>query len=200
MHEKNLYGCLIAVAWLPCPPYVLLTEYRLNPSVRSSMSIDSRTFRKAMGVFPTGVTVVTTKGAGDRPPIGVTISSFTSVSLEPPLVLFCLDLKNSELATFVANGSFAVNMLREDQRELSIRFAARAEDNRFADLDYAIWDSGAPILGGCLANLECRVVRTHEEGDHMLFIGEVTRLEYSQAGQPLAYWRGAYARLGDGMP
>lgn len=164
------------------------------------MSFDSRSFRKALGGFPTGVTVVTTKGPGDQSPIGVTINSFTSVSLEPPLVLFCLDIRNSDLSTFVANGTFAVNILREDQRELSIRFAARTDENKFGDVDYAIWDSGAPILAGCLANLECRIVRMHEEGDHMVFIGQVTRLEYSQAGQPLAYWRGAYARLGSGVP
>lgn len=164
------------------------------------MSFDSRTFRKALGGFPTGVTVVTTKGAGDQPPIGVTVSSFASVSLDPPLVLFCLDRKNVDLPTFLANGSFAVNILREDQRELSIRFAARAIESKFADIEYTLWDSGAPILAGCLANLECRIERTHEEGDHILFIGHVTRLEYSQAGQPLAYWRGAYAQLGCPMP
>lgn len=163
------------------------------------MSFDTRTFRKALGGFPTGVTVVTTRGRDSGAPVGVTISSFTSVSLEPPLVLFCLDLKNSELATFVANGTFAVNVLREEQRELSIRFAARGGD-RFAEVDYSTWDTGAPILAGCLAALECRVVRTHEEGDHMIFIGEVTRLEYSQAGAPLAYWRGAYARVNCSIP
>lgn len=163
------------------------------------MEFDSRTFRKALGCFPTGVTVVTTAGRGDAPPVGVTISSFTSVSLEPPLILFCLDLKNVDLPTFVANGSFAVNVLREDQRELSIRFAGRTLANKFADIEYAVWETGAPILGGCLAVLECRVARMHEEGDHMVFIGEVVRLDYSQAGQPLAYWRGAYAQLDSGV-
>lgn len=164
------------------------------------MSFDSRTFRKALGCFPTGIAVITTAGGADRPPVGVTINSFTSVSLDPPLVLFCLDGKNIDLPTFIANGTFAVNILREDQRELSIRFAARSQDNKFIDVDCVTWDSGAPILSGCLAQLECRIVRMHEEGDHIVFIGQVTRVEYSQAGQPLAYWRGAYAQLGSSAP
>lgn len=164
------------------------------------MSFDSRSFRKALGCFPTGVAVVTTRGSGDKPPVGVTISSFTSVSLEPPLVLFCLDTKNADLPTFLENGSFAVNILREDQREISIRFAARSPGNRFDGVEMVTWDTGAPILTGCLANLECKITRTHEEGDHLVIIGEVCRLEFTQAGQPLAYWRGAYAQLGSGAP
>lgn len=162
------------------------------------MLVDSRGFRKALSCLPTGVTVVTTRSATGEP-IGVTISSFTSLSLEPPLVLFCLDNKNGHLQDYLSAGIFAVNVLRADQRELSIRFASRMED-KWQGVVYEARETGAPILAGCLANLECRITGTHLEGDHHIIIGQVTHLEYSQAGQPLIYWRGAYADLGCRVP
>lgn len=158
------------------------------------MSIDARTFRKAMGCFPTGVTVVTTL-AGDSSPIGVTVSSFTSLSLDPPLVLFCLDKRTSNLETFRLAGRFVINVLRHDQRELSIRFASRMED-KWKGLTFDSWTTGAPILRNCLANFECTTETVHDGGDHLIFIGKVERLDYSEGGQPLLYYRGAYAELG----
>lgn len=162
------------------------------------MQVDARSFRKTLGCFPTGVTVVTTL-ADDGSPVGVTISSFCSVSLEPPLVLFCLDKKNSNLESFKSSGHFAVNVLRDSQREVSIRFASRMDD-KWAGVQHHAWDTGSPILPGCLANLECRTVSQHDEGDHIIFVGRVERLDYSQAGQPLIYYRGAYADLGCPVP
>lgn len=159
------------------------------------MKVDSRTFRKALGCFPTGVAVITTIKP-DAEPIGVTVSSFTSVSLDPPLVLFCLDAKNTNFQAFLDSGFFVVNVLREEQREVSIRFASRSEQSRFAGLDCSAWTTGAPVIPGCLANLECRTVAIHEEGDHHVIVGRVEKLAYSQAGQPLIYWRGNYAALG----
>ncbi len=163
------------------------------------MKVDSRSFRKALGCFPTGVAVVATRRP-DGEPVGVTVSSFTSVSLEPPLVLYCLDKNNSNLKAFVEHGRFSVNVLHEEQREVSIRFASRSEQCRFADLEWTTWEADVPIISGCLAQLECTTVNTHEEGDHVVVIGRVDRLEYSQAGQPLVYWRGAYASLGCQVP
>lgn len=160
------------------------------------MKVDSRNFRKALGCFPTGVAVVATLKP-DGAPVGVTVSSFTSVSLEPPLVLFCLDKRNAHLEDFTGGGRFSVNMLREEQREISIRFASRAEQTRFTELDWTRWeDGGVPILNGCLAQLECSLTSTYDEGDHVIVVGQVERLEYSQGGQPLVYWRGTYAQLG----
>jgi flavin reductase (DIM6/NTAB) family NADH-FMN oxidoreductase RutF len=157
------------------------------------MSFDSRSFRKALGCFPTGVTVVTTR-AGDGSPVGVTISSFSSLSLEPPLVMFALDHRNSNLESFRQAGHFAVNVLRQEQRELSIRFSSKLED-KWRGVTFTSWDSGAPILAHCLANFECVTDTVQKAGDHLLFIGRVERLEHSAAGLPLLHYRGGYAEL-----
>lgn len=160
--------------------------------------VDPRTFRKTLGCFATGVTVVTAL-APEGEPVGITISSFTSVSLEPPLILFCLGKTNSNIGAFRVGSRFVVNVLREDQRELSIRFASRMAD-KWAGVAFDTWESGAPVLRGCLAALECTVTAVHEAGDHLIFIGHVDQLEHSQAGQPLLYFRGAYADLGCSVP
>jgi len=162
------------------------------------MSFDDRTFRKALGCFSTGVTVVTTL-TPDGLPVGVTVSSFTSLSLQPPLVMFCLDSKNSFLEAFKASGHFAVNVLRHEQRELSIRFASRLQD-RWKGVAFDTATSGAPVLPGCLAHFECSTIDMREGGDHVIFIGRVDRLEHSEAGQPLIYYRGTYAELGCVVP
>lgn len=162
------------------------------------MRFDSRTFRKALGCFPTGVTVATTR-AGNGAPVGVTVSSFTSVSLTPPLVLFCLDNRNGSLAAFRAAGHFAVNVLRSDQREVSIRFSSGLED-KWRGFVYDTWETGSPIIPGCLAALECATEAIHEAGDHCILIGRVQRLEHSEAGQPLVYYRGSYADIGRPLP
>lgn len=157
------------------------------------MSFNPRTFRNALGCFPTGVTVVTTL-SGNALPVGVTISSFTSLSLAPPLVLFCLDEQNSELEAFLQNGHFSINVLREEQRELSLRFASRQED-KWQGVAYEIWSSGVPILSDCLANFECSLADVHSGGDHRIFVGRVERMHHAATGRPLVYWRGNYAKL-----
>lgn len=156
------------------------------------MSIDERSFRKALGCFPSGVAVVTTTDAAGRP-VGVTVSSFTSLSLNPPLVLFCLDRRTSGLDAF-REGGFSVNVLRETQREVSIRFASRRDD-KFAGLECRTGTTGAPLLPNCLAVLECSTERVIDGGDHDIFIGRVEHMEHQTGGQPLLYFRGAYARV-----
>lgn len=164
------------------------------------MSVDSRSFRKALGTFPTGVAVITGRRS-DGGLVGITVSSFTSLSLEPPLVLFCLDSNNSNLDLFEEGRHFGVNVLHEDQKEISIRFASRSEQCKFSGLDHTPAESGVPLIKGCLAHLDCRIVARHEGGDHFIIVGSVEALAHSQAGQPLVYWRGAYAQLGcSGMP
>lgn len=158
------------------------------------MSIDSRSYRKALGCFATGVTVVAVKDSHGKP-VGVTISAFTSVSLEPPLVLFCLGQGSSCIESFRKASHFTINVLRDDQRELSIRFASRMAD-KWEGLDYSDGEAcQAPVLPHCLAVLECELVRQFEEGDHVVFIGRVMALDYDPGGQPLIYFRGNYAGL-----
>lgn len=155
------------------------------------MSVDQRSFRKALGCFATGVTVVTALNPGTKAMAGVTVSAFSSLSLEPPLVLFCLSGNNSNLDTFRNSGHFGINILAETQRDVSIRFASRSED-KWAGVSFETWDSGVPMLAGCVANLECRLVETHAGGDHVIVIGEVVRLKAQEGGSPLIYFRGSY--------
>ncbi|CAA7617732.1 flavin reductase family protein [Magnetospirillum sp. UT-4] len=155
------------------------------------MSVDQRTFRKALGCFATGVTVVTAIHPETKALAGVTVSAFSSLSLQPPLVLFCLGHQTSSLDAFVKAGRFAVNILAESQRDLSNRFASRAAD-KWNGVQWEAWDSGAPILAGCIANLECSVVTTHQGGDHIIFVGHVDRLRQQEGGAPLVYFRGGY--------
>lgn len=155
------------------------------------MSVDSRSFRKALGCFATGVTVVTALDPDTQTPVGVTISAFSSLSLDPPLVLFCLGNRTSSLNVFRRSGHFVVNVLSELQRDLSMRFAGRMED-KWSGVGREAWSSGAPVLAGCLANLECAVERAVDGGDHTIFIGSIIRMRHQEGGSPLVYFRGNY--------
>lgn len=161
---------------------------------RCRMTLDSRSFRKALGCFASGVTVVTTLAPETKAPIGVTVSAFSSLSLEPPMVLFCLGNGTSTMDAFKTFGHFAVNILSETQRDLSIRFASRAED-KWQGVSWSAWDSGAPIIGNCLATLECSLVQVVDGGDHQIFIGRVERMKHQEGGSPLVYFRGSYLDL-----
>lgn len=151
-------------------------------------------FRRACGRFATGVAIVTTLDAGGAP-CGLTVNSFTSVSLEPPLVLFCLDRGSQALAAFEQANSFVVNILDEAQRELSQRFATR-QDDRFAGIDYRLGVSGAPVLADSLAILECRRHAVLDGGDHLVFLGQVIDVS-ARDGDPLLYFAGRYRQLGN---
>ena len=123
----------------------------------------------------------------------MTVSSFTSVSLEPPLVLVCIDFRSSVHPHFRSNAHFAVNVLHEDQTELSVRFADLPDD-RFQGIDWYSGTTGAPLLRGALAIFECAVKNTVEAGDHAILIGEVIRTE-SREGKPLLYFNRNYRSL-----
>ena len=162
---------------------------------------DSKDLRLACGHFLTGITIVTVRSA-DGVPHGVTVNSFTSVSLDPPLVLVCLDNRLGSYHAFRMGCAFAVHILADHQVELSHRFAQRGTD-KFAGLR---WDEGlddVPILADYLALFECRVVDTHASGDHTIFIGQVERIEIKADRRlPLGFFRGNYikvqeARLGE---
>ena len=146
----------------------------------------------ALSRFVTGVTVVTTTGPDNRP-AGITVNAFSSVSLEPPLVLACVD-KRASVHDYLTEGHhFAVNILAEDQEHLSRRFASKDQD-RFNGARYRYGVSGAPLLEGVLASIECRIVHTYPCGDHTIVVGEVESAIVAEH-KPLAYHRGRYAQL-----
>lgn len=157
------------------------------------MTIDSRQFRNALGCFGTGVTVVTTQPPG-APAIGITVNSFSSVSLDPPLVLWCLDKKSNTSAVFSAAHTFAINILGVDHQEISNRLARQGE-HRLDGLAFKTSETGLPVLEGALAVFECDVESRHDAGDHIILVGRVTGFDHAANGQPLIYYRGGYAEL-----
>lgn len=156
------------------------------------MSIDQSLFRQVMGHFATGVTVVTTAYEGDLS--GITVSSFTSLSLEPLLILVCIDRKTASHDTLARSGMFAVNILNEDQEYLSRRFATRDTD-KFVSGSFVISEHGLPLLKGVLATVECRIANALPGGDHTIYIGEVIAAHVGK-GRPLVYFRSGYYQLG----
>lgn len=149
-------------------------------------------YRKVMGCFPTGVTVMTT-GADSSTRVGVTASSFNTVSMEPPLVLWSLALKAPSLSAFRALDYFAVNVLAADQRQVALQFARPAED-KFAGVAFERGITGAPLIEGALAHIECRVAARYEGGDHEIMLGEVVGLR-RQTGEPLVFQGGGFCKL-----
>ncbi len=160
------------------------------------MAVDQQEFRNCLGCFATGITVITTVGPGGEL-IGNTASSFNSVSLDPPLILWSLGRHAHSLKAYLATDHFAVNVLREGQEDLSIRFA-KALGDKWAGVSYEIWDTGCPILPNALAVMECKVANTYMGGDHVIFVGEVVNSEYDPDGKPLLFYRSAYQTLGSG--
>ena len=160
---------------------------------KQDVSIDQTIFRRVLGHFATGVNVVTglTK---DKTPVGLTVNAFTSLSLDPPLVLFCLDKRTASIDAFNKGNGFALNMLNDDQQDLSVIFSTKVED-RFDKVDHTFWDTGVPILRGCLANIECIIDAIHDGGDHLIIVGQVERLHQSDSGSPLLYFNGNYAQI-----
>jgi flavin reductase (DIM6/NTAB) family NADH-FMN oxidoreductase RutF len=157
--------------------------------------IDPDSLRKVMRQWTTGVTLVTCHDRGR--PHGMTVTSFTSVSLRPPIILVSLE-KSSRTHGMVQEGqAFAVSVLAEDQRDLADRFAGRVpdSDDRFAGVDYLPAASGAPIPAGSLAYLDCRVAGTYSAGTHTVFLGEVTGGEVLRDGPPLLYYNRDYRHL-----
>lgn len=152
-------------------------------------NFDARQLRRVLGSFVTGVTVVTTVDANGKP-YGLTANSFTSVSLDPPLVLWNQSTTAPSHPIFRDAARFAVNILAEDQVDISKRFATRA-DNKFEGLDCDVGLGGIPLIRGCAATLECRKVAVHTGGDHVVFIGEVERIDGSER-RSLVFGGGRY--------
>ncbi len=154
--------------------------------------IDSARYRQVLGHFATGVTVVTAAD-GDLP-VGLAVNSFTSVSLDPPLVAFCVSRTSSTWPRIRTQGSFCVNILAEDQEELSRAFASRSPE-RFLGVGWRPAESGAPILAGGLAWLDCTIEVEHDGGDHIMVVGRVREMGVDHEGRPLVFYRGGYGRF-----
>jgi flavin reductase (DIM6/NTAB) family NADH-FMN oxidoreductase RutF len=150
-------------------------------------------WRAAMGYFPSGVTIITSwRGAA---PVGTTASSFCSVSLEPALLLVCLDHNNPALAPIEASGVLGVNILGVDGRELALHFGRKGDDDRFAGRPYRAVDGGAPQLDAAPVFIDCRLDASHRAGDHQVLIGRAIHIEHAAVTPPLLYHKGAFPRL-----
>jgi flavin reductase (DIM6/NTAB) family NADH-FMN oxidoreductase RutF len=155
-------------------------------------------FRRVLSHFVSGVTVITVCD-GDGRPTGLTASAFTSVSLEPPLILVCVDHKAQSYPALMAGKRFAVNILNIEQEAVSRRFATTKIDNKFEGVPFTLSPLGLPLLDNALAQLECETVNVHVAGDHTIFVGRVERSAAS-SGVPLVYYRGKYDRLSGATP
>jgi len=165
----------------------------MPPCVPSpAQTVDSAAFRMACGKFATGITIVTVIGP-DGLPHGMTVNSFTSVSLDPPLVLVCIDRKATICPKLQATECFGINVLAENQRDLSTHFARRGTD-RFESVPWIAGERGVPLIDGALAHYECEVTRVTDGGDHLIFIAEVRHLQCFE-GRPLLYFASGYETL-----
>jgi flavin reductase (DIM6/NTAB) family NADH-FMN oxidoreductase RutF len=158
------------------------------------MPFEANELRRAMGCFATGVTVITTRDQAGRP-FGLTANAVTSLSLVPPLLLICVDRNAETFPHFFDSKIFVLNILAENQEEISRRFASSGGE-KFAGLDYQLGRLGTPVLSGTLGHIECRIIETIEGGDHVIHIGEVDEAEWRE-GRPLLFYRGKYGRLAD---
>jgi flavin reductase (DIM6/NTAB) family NADH-FMN oxidoreductase RutF len=156
------------------------------------MPVDDALFKLAMSHFASGVTVVTTAHEGAA--YGMTVASFASLSLTPPLVLICIEKSVKSHEAIAAAEKFGVNILAEDQSEISNRFASKKVEDRFAGVAWSRGELGMPLLDGAICSLECRVHNQLPGGDHTIFVGEVVGVRTHEA-KPLVYFRSGYREL-----
>jgi flavin reductase (DIM6/NTAB) family NADH-FMN oxidoreductase RutF len=156
----------------------------------SSPTFSTAEFRAALGMFATGVTIVTARTATSEL-VGLTASSFNSVSLEPPLVLWSLGRSAGSMAALSTGSHYAINILAADQKELAERFAGRRED-RWSGVEFTDGICGAPLLAGAVATFECFNRSRYDEGDHVIFVGEVERCEHRLGASPLLFHGGKF--------
>lgn len=171
-----------------------------GPAADPGQRVDQAAFRRTLGRFATGITVVTAQDAAGRRH-AMTVNAFSSVSLDPPLVLYCLGDSSFHFAALAAAETFAVNILGADQQDLSDRFAREAEDD-FADLPTLGQATGSPIFARSLAALDCQTEARHRAGDHLIVVGRVAALYLPdrpaggpETADPLIYYASAYRKL-----
>jgi 3-hydroxy-9,10-secoandrosta-1,3,5(10)-triene-9,17-dione monooxygenase reductase component len=155
--------------------------------------IDAVQFRRVLGCHATGVAVITALDEGQQP-VGMAVTSFTSISLDPPLVAFCPDKSSSTWPRIEQAGRFCVNLLAEDQEAVCRAFAARGAD-KFAGVGHAVSEHGVPVLHGALASIECAVHAVLEGGDHWIVLGRVLAMEANAEKTPLLFFRSAYSQV-----
>ncbi len=154
--------------------------------------VSSAEFRQACAKFATGVAVITAV-AGDGSPQGMTVNSFTSVSLDPPLVLVCIERQAAILPLLSQGAHFGVSVLSEQQKQLSVQFSQKGD--RFNGVAWVTGETGVPLLRGAIATFECRIVRLVQAGDHVIVLAEPVRVTASE-GNPLLYFGSRYRILG----
>jgi 3-hydroxy-9,10-secoandrosta-1,3,5(10)-triene-9,17-dione monooxygenase reductase component len=164
----------------------------VSPTGPRPRTPDSSTYRTVLGHFATGVVLVTAVD-GDEP-VGMACNSFTSLSLEPPLVLFCAAKSSSTWPRIQAAGKWAANFLDDDGEETCRLFAQKGAD-RFARVAYTPGRTGSPILEDALAFVDCETIDEHDAGDHVIVVGRVIELGYQPEGKPLVFYRGGYGRF-----
>jgi 3-hydroxy-9,10-secoandrosta-1,3,5(10)-triene-9,17-dione monooxygenase reductase component len=156
---------------------------------------DDRRFREVLGHFATGVTIITATDDGE--PVGLAANSFTALSLDPPLVLFCVGNTSSTWPRIERAGTFAVNILGEGHEELSQLFASRGAD-RFSHTPWHAGVSGAPVLDEAIAYLDCALEAQYPGGDHTIVVGRVLDLDLREGARPLLFYQGRYTRMDEG--
>ena len=160
----------------------------------ANTAFDVKAFRNALGSFPTGVAIITTVGVDGRP-VGLTCNSFSSVSLEPPLVSWGLRINSKSLDAFRQAGAFAINILAEDQKDLSGRFASGSIADKFEGVAWRPGLNGLPVIEECVSTFECTKFAEHLAGDHVLFLGQVERFDHGRHEDSLVFYKGAYMML-----
>lgn len=166
----------------------MLTTSR--PLTATPPGFSAAEFRTALGMFATGVTIVTARTAeGDL--VGLTANSFNSVSLSPPLVLWSLAQTAASMAVFSAGSHYAINILSADQQDLARQFSTKGVD-RFAGVSYTLGSQGAPLITGAAATFECFNRSRYQEGDHVIFVGEVEHCQHRVGASPLLYHGGKF--------
>lgn len=170
-----------------------LERHQPRDAMEFKAGSDPRTLRDAMGCFATGITIVTTLDE-EGVPAGLTANSFTSVSLDPPLLLVCIANGAGTAPLLRGAAHFGVNVLQIGQQPASNRFATKGQD-RFSGLPWAPGQTGVPLLGGSLVSFECQREAVHEAGDHFILVGRVVRAQFEPHRDPLLYFRGKYRRL-----
>ena len=159
------------------------------------MSFDKKQFRGTLGRFATGVVGVTSLAEGGVA-VGMTVNSFTSVSLEPPLVLFCSYPFGATASAIQASGAYAVNIFTQAQMDICLRLAGMKDEERFQGLDWeGAPSSGSPWLKNCLAWLDCRLFQTWEAGDHIILMGQVTDIRLGEDHEPLLFYDGGWPKI-----
>lgn len=167
-----------------------------HAKIDEAQAMDARELRNALGHFATGVTVVTTRGHMDAP-VGMTANSFSSVSLDPPLVAWNINLQAPSLSAFRDHPSFAINILCADSKDLALHFA-RPSDDKFGSVDWQAGVDGVPILNAAAATIECQTEARIPAGDHEIYIGRVFNFRSSNR-QPLVFHKGQFLTLGDAI-